>query len=89
MRKLRMITKQSLRLRMPVHVQMSRVDCFELVQTKEASEVEDHKIEDISCLNRGGIELLSIRLQNQALGYIHAFQALHIVGDNRETECDW
>ena len=30
---------------MQVEVDGSRVDCFELVQTKEASEVEDHKIE--------------------------------------------
>ncbi len=32
---------------MQVEVDGSRVDCFELVQTKEASEVEDHKIEVI------------------------------------------
>ena len=30
---------------MQVEVDGSRVDCFELVQTKEASDVEDHKIE--------------------------------------------
>ena len=30
---------------MQVEVDGSRVDCFELVQTKEAAEVEDHKIE--------------------------------------------
>ena len=30
---------------MQVEVDGSRVDCFELVQTKDASEVEDHKIE--------------------------------------------
>ena len=32
---------------MQVEVDGSRVDCFELVQTKEAAEVEDHKIEVI------------------------------------------
>ena len=32
---------------MQVEVDGSRVDCFELVQTKEASEIEDHKIEVI------------------------------------------
>ena len=32
---------------MQVEVDGSRVDCFELVQTKEASDVEDHKIEVI------------------------------------------
>ena len=32
---------------MQVEVDGSRVDCFELVQSKEASEVEDHKIEVI------------------------------------------
>lgn len=32
---------------MQVEVDGSRVDCFELVQTKDASEVEDHKIEVI------------------------------------------
>ena len=32
---------------MQVEVDGSRVDCFELVQTKEAAEIEDHKIEVI------------------------------------------
>ena len=32
---------------MQVEFDGSRVDCFELVQTKDASEVEDHKIEVI------------------------------------------
>ena len=35
------------RKQMQVEFDGSRVDCFELVQTKEASEIEDHKIEVI------------------------------------------
>jgi acetyl-CoA synthase len=30
---------------MPLEANGSRIDCFELVRTREASEIEDHKIE--------------------------------------------
>ncbi len=45
------------RKQMQVEFDGSRVDCFELVQTKEASEIEDHKIEligpDIDTFEKG------------------------------------
>ena len=64
------------RKQMQVEFDGSRVDCFELVQTKEASEVEDHKIELI------GPDFDSFEFGSKhSLGYI-----VEVAGKNMQTD---
>ena len=61
---------------MQVEFDGSRVDCFELVQTKEASEVEDHKIEVI------GPELDEFEVGTKhSIGYI-----VEVAGKNMQSD---
>ena len=61
---------------MQVEFDGSRVDCFELVQTKEASEVEDHKIEVI------GPELDEFEVGTKhSIGYI-----VEVAGKNMQAD---
>ncbi len=61
---------------MQVEFDGSRVDCFELVQTKEASEVEDHKIEVI------GPELDEFEVGTKhSIGYI-----VEVAGRNMQAD---
>jgi len=61
---------------MQVEFDGSRVDCFELVQTKEASEIEDHKIEvigpDIDEMPEGS---------KQSIGYV-----VEVAGKSMQTD---
>ncbi len=61
---------------MQVEFDGSRVDCFELVQTKEASEVEDHRIEII------GPDLDSFEVGTKhSIGYI-----VEVAGKNMQSD---
>ena len=61
---------------MQVEFDGSRVDCFELVQTKEASEIEDHKIEVI------GPDLDEFEVGTKhSIGYI-----VEVAGKNMQTD---
>ncbi len=61
---------------MQVEFDGSRVDCFELVQTKEASEIEDHSIEVI------GPELDEFpEGSKQSIGYV-----VEVAGKNMQTD---
>ena len=61
---------------MQVEFDGSRVDCFELVQTKEASEIEDHKIEVI------GPEVDEMPVgSKQQIGYI-----VEVAGKNMQSD---
>ncbi|MGN0354102.1 MAG: acetyl-CoA decarbonylase/synthase complex subunit alpha/beta [Muricoprocola sp.] len=61
---------------MQVEFDGSRVDCFELVQTKEASEIEDHKIELI------GPDIDEFEVGSKhSIGYI-----VEVAGKNMQTD---
>ena len=61
---------------MQVEFDGSRVDCFELVQTKDASEIEDHKIELIG----PDIDEMPVG-SKQSIGYI-----VEVAGKNMQTD---
>ena len=61
---------------MQVEFDGSRVDCFELVQTKEASEIEDHKIEVIG----PDIDTFEVGSKH-SIGYV-----VEVAGKNMQTD---